>query len=188
MRSILYTSTNQHEQCVLNALRFLPRRRTETRAVLLLRAECCVVLEAFFHFVWEQEAGSACRPAIFFRGSCSTCSPVSCTLYANDSTERHKNRHMCIVRLATPVVVSYGDVPMRRPTSTRKIHFFHGGANLAQTKNLCQLPDRITDQNVVGLGFGYFLQLTENRRHSSVGYLLTDRSQSEPRCPTLPRQ
>ena len=53
----------------------------------ILRDECWVVLEALFHFciVNKKHAPLAVQLHAFFRGSCSACSPVRCTLYANDS-------------------------------------------------------------------------------------------------------
>ena len=49
--------------------------------------------------------------------------------------------------------------------------------------------DRITDGKVLGfgLGFGYFLLITGNRRQSPVGYEITGRTLKGLRCPTLPR-
>ena len=57
---------------------------------------------------------------------------------------------------------------------------------MALKNNLCGVTDRLTDRKVLGFGFGYLLQITDNRRYSSVGYLITDRTQNGLQCPTLP--
>ena len=89
-------------------------------------------------FSWEKESGTARRPGrCYNRFFVAHALPSRLLAVRTTMThaERQNDRYRFVVnlvRLTMLVVRLYDDVPMCRPTSTRKIHFLlHGGANVA---------------------------------------------------------
>ena len=126
IRSIIYMSQNdQHEQCVLICIGWFPFCSTMI-SFFFLREE--LNLEQFYFCVLSVENFGIPLPFCigdkkhaplavllhdaFFRGSCSACSSVSCTLYANDSWRTAQQQvpfsHVtCVVRLAMHIIRLY---------------------------------------------------------------------------------
>ena len=76
---------------------------------------------------------------------------------------------------------------MCRPTRTRKLRFCSIRVRTWRKKYIYEIDvtHRITDRKVLDFGFGFWRQITDNGRHSSVGYPTTDRTQNGLRGPTL---
>ena len=123
---------------------------------------CVLSVEWFSILYREQKAGSVRRPAtcVFFRDSCSPPAgllAVRCTPMTH--AERHNNRSRFL---------TWCDVP----TALEKyVVFFPWGCKRGPKNPFTWNNRPIIDRKILGFGFGYFLQITENRRHSysSVG-------------------
>ena len=127
----------------------------------------------------KKQASLAVLLHAFFRGLCSACSPVSCTLYAQNGSCRtaqqidavfSRNVYCAPCNACSTVIWRCADVPTDEHSKILYVFFILWGCKFgAKKKHLCEVPDRVTDRKVFGFGFGCFLQITENRRPSSVG-------------------